>query len=228
MRILLLRHGQTPFNLTGTIDTVIPGANLTDLGTRQARAVPDALAGESIGAIFASSLVRTQLTAQPLSDALGLPIRVLDGLREIEGGDLEGLHDFQSQREYLDIAFGWSRGDMSRHIPGAESGHEFFSRFDGAIETVFEAGVEVAVVVSHGSAIRAWVGGRCTNVDEGFSGHHQLDNTGLAILEGEDIRSLRLLDWRSAPAGGPAFADPSAIDPTGEGLEAGSSRMPRD
>ena len=67
MRLFLIRHGQTPANVLGELDTAHPGPGLTELGTRQAAVIPDALRLESIDAVFASTLVRTHLTAQPLA-----------------------------------------------------------------------------------------------------------------------------------------------------------------
>ena len=40
MRLLLVRHGQTPSNVAGLLDTALPGPGLTALGTRQAAAIP--------------------------------------------------------------------------------------------------------------------------------------------------------------------------------------------
>lgn len=76
MRLLLIRHGQTPSNLKHLLDTAEPGPGLTSLGQKQAAALPDALASERIDALYASTLVRTQLTAAPLAAATGLEVRV--------------------------------------------------------------------------------------------------------------------------------------------------------
>ena len=54
MRLLLIRHGQTPGNVLGQLDTAFPGPGLTGLGERQAAALPEALADEDIEAIQAS------------------------------------------------------------------------------------------------------------------------------------------------------------------------------
>ena len=72
MRLLLVRHGQTPANVLGVLDTAVPGPGLTDLGRRQAAALPEALAEERIDAIVVTDLVRTHETAAPLVAATGL------------------------------------------------------------------------------------------------------------------------------------------------------------
>ena len=55
MRLLLIRHGQTPSNVLGLLDTAVPGPGLTDLGQQQAAALPETLADYRIDAIYASS-----------------------------------------------------------------------------------------------------------------------------------------------------------------------------
>src|SRR3978361_2126362 len=96
MRLLLIRHGQTLANVLGQLNTRKPGPGLTAIGEKQAAAVPGALQDEQVGAVFASTLIRTQITARPLSEELGVPVTVLDSLREIEAGDLEDLTDAPS------------------------------------------------------------------------------------------------------------------------------------
>ena len=75
MRLLIIRHAQTPANVRGELDTAHPGPGLTQLGTLQAGRIPAALAHEPIEAIFVSTLVRTRLTAHPLAGSLGLELQ---------------------------------------------------------------------------------------------------------------------------------------------------------
>ncbi len=63
MRLLLIRHGQTPGNVLGQLDTAHPGPGLTELGEQQAAALARSLANERIGLLYASTLIRTQITA---------------------------------------------------------------------------------------------------------------------------------------------------------------------
>jgi probable phosphoglycerate mutase len=218
MRLLLLRHGQTQSNVIGALDTAIPGAPLNELGLRQAAAVPGALVGQKIAGIFASTILRAQQTAEPLATERALAVDVLDGLREIGAGELEMLSDPKSQGIYTATAFAWAKGDLQLRMPGGETGLQFFERFDGAIADILALDDATVVAVSHGAAIRTWVAARCENTEGGFAGSHQLDNTGVAILEGDEVRRWRLIDWRSEPLGGSHLADARAVDPTGETL----------
>jgi probable phosphoglycerate mutase len=215
MRLRLIRHGQTPSNVLGQLDTAAPGASLTPLGQLQAATLPEALDNHRIDSIWVSTLLRTHQTAAPLAVVRVLEPTILDGLREIEAGDLEMRDDPESQGIYNSTAFAWAKGDLDLRMPGGETGHEFFARFDAAIADIRQTGGATAIAVSHGAAIRTWVAARCEGLHDGFAGEHPLQNTGVAILESTDNDQWRLIDWMSAPLGGASLEDPRAVDPTG-------------
>ncbi|MCU1418015.1 MAG: histidine phosphatase family protein [Schumannella sp.] len=217
MRLLLIRHGQTPANVRGELATARPGPALTPLGIRQAEAVVDALAGEQIAAVYASALVRTGLTAAPLAREHGLEVRILEGLEEIEAGDLEDRNDMPSVMIYVKAAFGWAEGKLDARIPGAIDGHEFFARFDAAIAGIAADHPDHTVAVfSHGAAIRVWAVARGSNLshDSGLIRH--LDNTGVVVLSGSPAGGWVVETWEGEPVGGSQLADAAAADPTGD------------
>ena len=215
MRLLLIRHAQVPPNVLGVLDTDAPGPSLTDLGREQARALDGTLGDEPIEAAWASTLVRTQETIQPTAAARNLPVTVLDGLREVRAGDLEGERTREAQRAYMFTIFDWASGDRDRRMPGGESGHEFFARFDGALEQVAASGAEDAVVVSHGAAIRCW-SATVEGADRHFLASHPLPNTGIVAVEGSP-GAWRMRAWREFPPGQPVSPPSADEDPTGAG-----------
>jgi broad specificity phosphatase PhoE len=217
MRLLLVRHGQTPGNVAGQLDTAHPGPGLTELGERQAAALARSLANERIDLLFASTLVRTRLTATPLATVRGLDIEVLEGLHEIEAGTLEKATDRASHLRYLGTVFDWAEGGLDRRMPGGPSGHDFFERYDASIARIAAAAASAGTVavVSHGAAIRVWAGLRAANREPGFAARHVLANTGIVALEGDPDAGWRLIHWDGSPVGGLVLADPAAEDPTG-------------
>jgi len=219
VRLILIRHGQTPANVQGSLDTAVPGPGLTELGEQQAQAVPLALRDENVQGIYASRLVRTQLTAAPLSSARALDVIVHDGLHEIEAGDLEAKSDEASVKTYVGTVVKWGSGELDARMPGAFDGHAFFRRFDTAVEQIAGAHDDTAVVFSHGAAIRAWVGARALNVSGEFTLHNPIDNTGVAVLEGSPWRGWQLVSWAGEPVGGEQLSDRFALDPTGERVD---------
>jgi len=215
MRLLLIRHGQTPDNAHGALGAVVPGPGLTPLGREQAAAVPDAIANETIEAIYVSTMVRTHETAAPLAAALGITPTVLPGLREISAGSLEQRSDPEAIQQYMGTIFSWS-DDLGARIPDAESGYEFFDRYTGAIGEIAGRHDGTVAVFSHGAAIRAWASWACRNVGAEFSRANHLENTAVVILEGSPEEGWVARQWADAPLGGSELEDATAADPTGE------------
>ncbi|MET1043735.1 MAG: histidine phosphatase family protein [Microbacteriaceae bacterium] len=217
MRLLLIRHGQTPSNVLGALDTLVPGPGLTKLGTQQAAAVPDALADENIGAIFASVQHRAQLTAAPLAAARGLEVVVRDGLREISAGDLEMNTDWESVNIYHRVSFGWPAGKLDLRIPGGENGIEVLGRFDQVVFEALELGHDTVAFVAHGQIIRTWAAARAENIDVEFAARHSLHNTGIVVVEGHPDVGWIAHTWNGVAVGGPTVDEPtSATGPGGE------------
>lgn len=214
LRLILVRHGQIAANVRGELETTTPGPELTALGVQQATALAAALADEPVGALFASTMIRTQRTVAPLSEARALPVTVLPGLREVDAGDLTMRSDRPSVERYQGTAFGWADGQLDTVMPGAAGGREFFARYDEAVAAIEAAGAACAVAVSHGTAIRVWVAGRSTNVDAGFAAARPLTNTGAVVLEGSSAEGWLVTAWEGEALGGPAVQSVGA-DPTG-------------
>lgn len=220
MRLLLVRHGQTPANVAGSLDTTLPGPGLTELGRRQADAIPGALAGETVDAVFASPALRAQLTAAPLAQALGLTVRTAEGAQEIAAGDVEKRTDAAAIETYLSTMASWTHGEVDLAMPGAETGAEFLARVDRAVATVADSGARCAVLVAHGALIRVWTTIRAGNLGAGFASNNPLGNTGVVVLEGDPQTGWVALTWMGEPLGGPGVDDQDPFDgPAGRPLQ---------
>jgi probable phosphoglycerate mutase len=214
MRLLLIRHGQTPGNVRGELDTAAPGPSLTDLGRTQAAAVPGTLASERIDGIYTSRLIRTQQTAAPLARERGEMHRVvLAGIHEIEAGELEGRIDEEAVRAYIEVIWAWRDGDLSARMPGAGDGNEFFGRFDADLAQVAAAHAPDATVAvfSHGAAIRTWTAARASNILPSFPGSHHLDNTGVVALRGSPSEGWVVTEWAGEAVEQPPIEHPPEL-----------------
>lgn len=227
MRLILIRHGQTPNNVHGVLDTAVPGPGLTPLGELQAAAVPEDVARENIAALYISNLTRTALTAAPLAATRSLEPVVRDGLREISAGDLEMKGDRASIEAYLFAVKSWLTGDLAVRMPGADTGFDVLARFDAVVEEAAANHQNVAMV-SHGAMIRFWAGHRGVNIDWADPKYHDLSNTGIVILDGEPTGSSapggwRIQSWQGKPAGGLTGldADGPTAEMTTENIDAG-------
>ena len=225
MRLILIRHGQTPSNVAGLLDTAPPGPGLTDLGSAQAAAVPATLAAEPIDAVYASTAVRAQLTAAPLAASRGLEVVVRAGLREIQAGDWEMLNDEDSVRGYLGLVGSWLAGDLHRRSPGVtgESGAEVMDRFDAVIADIAATGVSAAAVVAHGAVNRTWASLRAANLDNEFGARHPLRNTGIVVLDGDADGHWTARSWT-----GVDFVGGVPVESTGNAAAAAPDEDPFD
>lgn len=227
MRLLLIRHGQTPSNLHSLLDTGVPGPGLTELGHEQAAALPQTLAGYRIDAIYASTQLRAQLTAAPLAAARGLPVQVRAGLREVSAGDLEMLGDEHSIRTYQGVIHRWITGELDVRIPGGQLGSEVLDRFDGVVEEVVQClrrdvGENgCAVLFAHGAMLRLWASVRATDraaAEDLLGREHALHNTGMIVLESTLTRApgWQVLSWAGRAIGGRSLDGGARTGPAGE------------
>ena len=120
-RFILLRHGQTAHSaehrLSGTSNP-----ELTELGKEQARRAAEALRSLGpIDAIVASPQTRAQQTAQAAADALGFDtFETIDGFREIDFGDFEGLTREEARKKDGEACAAWE-SSISKAPPNGES-----------------------------------------------------------------------------------------------------------
>lgn len=211
MRLILVRHGRTDSNVSLLLDTGMPGADLDSSGLEQAASLVERLSEHPIEAVFVSDLVRTQQTARPLAQARGLEPRVLPGLREIPAGEDEMSADAS---RYVGTLIAWGEGDLHAKVPGGENALEFFARYDDAIDTVAASGAEVAMVVSHGAALRVWASARVEGFAEALGVAH-LDNTGVIVVDGSPTEGwilVQLSGVRTYPDHDPDLAGRDALE----------------
>jgi glucosyl-3-phosphoglycerate phosphatase len=118
-RLVMLRHGQTDFNLgsrmQGQLDT-----ELSDLGRTQAVAAAEVLGKLQPLLIVSSDLRRAYDTAVKLGERTGLQVRVDERLRETHLGDWQGLTHSQIDADAPGARVAW-REDATWAPHGGES-----------------------------------------------------------------------------------------------------------
>jgi broad specificity phosphatase PhoE len=205
IRVLLIRHAESTANEAGILSTTQPGPELTARGREQAEALAEALAETvrdvPLDGLYASTLRRTQLTAEPLSRATGLPVTVIEGIHEIEAGDLEDRGDHEAMSAYALPFQTWAQGDFTAAVPGGFSGDHFFERFDRGIAEIWQAHQDgdTVAIVDHDAAIRVWVAGRADNLGPDFTSTHGLANTGIVVLTGSPADGWHVETWQGEP-----------------------------
>lgn len=131
MRILLARHGETPWNAEGRYQGQrdIP---LSEVGEAQARSLGDRLREVTITRAIASPLSRARRTAElALGDARAGTLQLDAGLAEIGHGDWEGLLASEIRARDPDRLRAWRDDPVSVLMPG-EGGESIGGVFDRA------------------------------------------------------------------------------------------------
>ena len=88
MKLYISRHGQTPWNVEDLIcgRTDVP---LTELGQQQAKLLAESAKDKGIDVILCSPMLRARQTAQAVSDAIGVPVRIDERLVEFDFGTFD-------------------------------------------------------------------------------------------------------------------------------------------
>jgi broad specificity phosphatase PhoE len=151
--IVLARHGETDWN-AGLRWQGHADPPLNEEGRRQAHKLGARLAGEKLDAIYASDLARARETAEIVAGDIGLPVRALEALREIDVGEWSGLTTMEIERLYPE--------GVRRHQSGGdgwESGETHAAMTERVIGAVQEIAAEHPserlLLIGHGGTIRA-------------------------------------------------------------------------
>ena len=152
-RIIAIRHGETAWN----VDTRIQGQldiPLNSLGRWQASRVAQALADESIQAIYASDLLRAWETAGAIAETTGLPLQAHEGLRERGFGDFQGKTFAEIEALWPEQSRQWRARHPDWAPPGGESLTALRARIVGAASELAARHLgEQIVLVAHGGVM---------------------------------------------------------------------------
>ena len=151
--LLLIRHGENSMvgkRLAGRL----PKVHLNNNGKKQAQMLAEVLCKAPIKAIYSSPLERAVETAEPLAQALNLPIQMAPGLIELAYGDWEGKTLKQLGKRKLWKVVQNTPSEM--RFPNGESFVEVQTRAVAEIERIVAAHDEKDMVAcfSHGDIIR--------------------------------------------------------------------------
>jgi alpha-ribazole phosphatase/probable phosphoglycerate mutase len=162
--LILLRHGHTAANGQGDHVPMSGGRTdtaLSPLGAEQAAALAERLGPDLFGVpIYSSPLSRALRTVEALAALTGTPVRLHEGLREIDCGELEGMavsevkwrypREWEENLRHEDPDFRW---------PGGESYAEFRERcLRAAAEVAAAHRGGRALVVTHAGVISQALG----------------------------------------------------------------------
>lgn len=156
MRLLLARHGETPWNAEGRYQGQEDIA-LSATGEAQARALGERLRGVRIDRAVSSPLARARRTAElALGEARAPMLSTDPGLMEIAHGEWEGLLAAEIRERDPERARAWREAPHEVLMPGGESLQHVLDRAWPALERAC-AGLgdgDTLLVVAHDAVNR--------------------------------------------------------------------------
>ncbi len=154
-RIVLVRHGETVWHAenryAGRTDIA-----LTPHGLSQAQHLAGWAATASLAAVWASSLTRARLTAQPAAEAAGVPLQIDSRLLELDFGQGEGLTDQEQRERFPDARAAFVQDPAANFLPGGEDPVHAAQRGTEALHHIASVSGPDArtLVVAHSTLIR--------------------------------------------------------------------------
>jgi broad specificity phosphatase PhoE len=125
---------------------------LTTRGLAQARSVAQTIDDtEAINALYSSPLTRARETAEFLSERLGLPVKIINELKEIDIGPLEGLNSAERQEQYPEFIAQWNKNPVKASLSGVEPLDKLQHRAWKALNCIVAAhkDQETIAIISH-------------------------------------------------------------------------------
>ncbi len=150
MRLFLLRHGETDWNLQGRCQGVTD-LDLNERGKQQAVDVAEYLSREKINAIYSSNLKRALQTAEAIRRFHDLEVTVDSDFRELDHGEFEGLTFADIHASYPDFIKKWRSDSTELLIPGGERLIDVEKRAWKGMERIMQSHLshETVVVATH-------------------------------------------------------------------------------
>ncbi|WP_024801311.1 histidine phosphatase family protein [Nocardia sp. BMG51109] len=226
--MILVRHGETEGNVAKVLDTRVPGLPLTERGVAQAKSFGATLRTPP-RRLFSSAALRARQTAGHVESVTGVSAEVLDGVYEVQVGELEGANSDAAHEMFQDVYRTWHLGRLDVRLPGGETGQEVLDRYLPELERLRQeflipgaTAVGDILVVSHGAAMR--LAGRAVGgVAPPFTTNNHLDNTETIELlpryggpDGRgEFRGWECVRWGRYTPPFEADIEPTADDPMG-------------
>ncbi|WP_312501030.1 histidine phosphatase family protein [Lacrimispora sp.] len=154
MKIYLIRHGQTDWNIQGRIQGShdIP---LNETGRSQAELLAKGMDSRPVSRIFSSTLTRAMETAERISSRQKVEIYSMPQLIEVEFGKWEGMTWDEIMEAYPKEYKLWTLSPDEASPPGGETQDQVISRCVLAVGEILRitGGREDVAIVSHGATI---------------------------------------------------------------------------
>ncbi len=155
MRLVLVRHAEPADDARGRCYGSLD-VDLSAGGRAQSTKLAELLAAERVAAVVSSPRRRAVDTARAIATAHNLDVTILDGLRELDFGELEGRSYDEIATSQPELFEQWMRAPTTVRFPGGEAYDDLRARTLEAVSGLRQMyGGDLVVAVTHGGVIRA-------------------------------------------------------------------------
>ncbi len=149
VRLILIRHGETLWNEHHRFQGISDIA-LSPKGMSQAKKLAESLKEEALAKIYTSPLIRARQTAEQIARYHNCQVIIVQDLKELNQGRLEGLTAEDLRKDYPEFLRNWIENPESARLPEGESLGELQRRAWAAILRIKEECCEETVAaVAH-------------------------------------------------------------------------------
>lgn len=154
-RLYLIRHGHTVDNMNMCYSG-FSDCELSEFGLKQVEALTEYMKDIKVDKIYSSSLRRSVNTISPTAKNLGMEVVGVEGLRELNFGDFDGMK-FVEMRDNFPDEFEKLKTEGDKYVfPNGESLIQMFERNIDAFEAIKKETEDIddVVICSHMGTIR--------------------------------------------------------------------------
>ncbi|MEN9206375.1 MAG: histidine phosphatase family protein [Thermostichales cyanobacterium DRC_bins_46] len=196
VRVVVVRHGESTFNVEKRIQGRSDDSRLTAKGVEQAVAVRQALGKLCFDAVLASPLQRAWQTAETIVAGTALEPEAVDLLREVDVSEWEGLTFAEVKAQFPQDYYHWHRRPQDLQLGGRypirdlwENARRFWQQLSNRFPDR-DQGLLNLLIVAHSGINRALIG---TALGIGCEYYQALGQENCAIS------ILNFADWHSPP-----------------------------
>lgn len=191
MKLFLIRHGQTDWNLKGKIQGSYD-IELNDIGIKQAKELSNKLLEENykFSKIYSSSQRRAVKTAEILSEAVNIEYIPVKGLEEINLGEWEGLSWAEVKEKYPAEYEEWYINRRYTKHPKGEAYQDMLDRVLTSICKIINENCDDVLIVTHSAVIMCL---QCyiTNTPFNEMMKFKTDNTAITEIDSDILLQLQ-------------------------------------
>ena len=201
-RFYLVRHAESISNTERVFSYKKYDFPLTPKGILQSQQTAEYFKNNPIAHIYSSPLKRGFETANTIASKLNMEVTILEALREVNIGDLEGPPASQEKWNiHNQVVDDWFKGKRDSAPPGGENYHTLYKRTADTLTSIASRhNNENVIIVGHGGMFIFTLKDICYNVDVEYAQTLSSHNCSITIMDAEYENSMlrcKLISWAS-------------------------------